>query len=48
VKIDGREVLTHKLESLFTAPAQVTVGKNTIDPDVSAPFFTGRLEHGVQ
>jgi hypothetical protein len=48
VNIDGREVLTHKLESLFTAPAQVTVGKNTIDPDASAPFFTGRLEQGVQ
>jgi hypothetical protein len=42
--IDGREILTHELESLFTAPAQVTVGQNRIAPDVSTPVFTGRLE----
>jgi hypothetical protein len=44
VTVDGREVLAHDLDSLFTAPAQVTVGENRIAPDVSTPAFTGRLE----
>jgi hypothetical protein len=44
VTVDGREVLTHKLESLLTAPAQITVGANRIAPDASGPLFTGRLE----
>lgn len=44
VSLDGREVLSHELEHLLTAPAQVTVGANQIAPEVSAPAFTGRLE----
>ena len=44
VSIDDREVLTHDLKRLFTAPAQVTVGENRIAPYVSAPVFTGRVE----
>jgi hypothetical protein len=51
VAIDGREVLTHDLPALFTAPAQVTPGENSIAPEVSAPRFTGRLENvagGIQ
>jgi hypothetical protein len=51
VAIDGREVLTHDLQALFTAPAQVTPGENSIDPEVSAPRFTGSLENvagGIQ
>jgi hypothetical protein len=45
VTLDGTEVLTHNVEHLLTAPAQVTIGENRIDPDVSTPVFTGRLEH---
>ena len=51
VAVDGKDVLTHQLEALLTAPAQVTVGENAIAPDVSAPRFTGRIDRvriGVQ
>lgn len=44
VAVDGREVLTHTLEALFTAPVQVTVGENRIADDVSAERFTARID----
>ena len=30
--------------ALRNAPVQVTVGENTVAPDVSSPRFTGRIE----
>jgi hypothetical protein len=44
VAVNGRDVLTHHLEALFTAPAQVTLGENSIAPDVSVPRFSGRID----
>ncbi len=41
--IDGREVLVHAIGTVVTAPAQVTVGENRIDLNVTAGRFTGRI-----
>jgi hypothetical protein len=41
--LDGQQVLAHDVATLVTAPAQVTVGQNRIDFNVTAPRFTGRL-----
>ncbi len=40
----GRQVLTHHIGVLVTAPAQVTVGENRADPYLCAPRFTGALD----
>lgn len=44
VSIDGQERLTHNIGNLVTAPADVTVGENRIDPNITEPRFTGRLK----
>jgi hypothetical protein len=44
VAVNDVNALTHNLESLFTAPAQVRVGENRIAPDISSPRFTGRID----
>jgi hypothetical protein len=43
VSVDGVEVVTHTLEALLTAPAQITPGENRVAPEVSAARFTGRI-----
>jgi hypothetical protein len=43
VAIDGREMLVHPIGTLVTAPAQVTIGENRIDLNVTAGRFTGRV-----
>ncbi len=42
--LNGREVLVHHIGTLVTAPAQVTVGENRIDRNVTPPRFTGPIE----
>jgi hypothetical protein len=44
VSIDGQERLSHNIGNLVTAPADVTVGENRIDPNVTEPRFTGKLK----
>jgi len=41
--IDGEDVLVHRIQTLVTAPAQVTVGENQIDDDVTVERFTGQI-----
>jgi hypothetical protein len=43
VAIDGVERLTHPLGNLLTAPADVSIGENRIDPNITEPRFTGRI-----
>jgi hypothetical protein len=44
VSIDSQERLTHNVGMLVTAPADVTIGRNRIDPNVTEPRFTGRIQ----
>ena len=41
--IDGRDVLVHPVKHLVTAPAQITVGENRVEPSVTAERFSGRI-----
>jgi hypothetical protein len=41
--IDGEELLIHDIGVLVAAPAQVTIGENSVDSSVSVKRFTGRL-----
>jgi hypothetical protein len=41
--LDGRAVLDQRVETLVTAPAQVTVGRCTADMDLTGNAFTGRI-----
>jgi hypothetical protein len=43
---NAREVLTHEIGTLVTAPSEVTVGENRVAPDMTVPRFTGRI-YGV-
>ena len=43
VRVNGREALAHKVGPLVTAPSEVVVGENRIDPDITVPRFTGRI-----
>jgi hypothetical protein len=43
VAIDGTERLSQYLGNLVTAPGDVTIGENRIDPDITEPRFTGRI-----
>jgi hypothetical protein len=45
---NGREVLVHDIGALITAPAQVTVGENRIDMNLTVRRFTGRLRNLTQ
>lgn len=44
VLADGREALAHEVKMLLTAPAEITVGENRIDPGMTAARFSGRIE----
>jgi hypothetical protein len=44
VVIDGQERLRHPIGSLVTAPADITLGENRIDPNVTEARFTGRIQ----
>ena len=41
--VDGEELLVHDIGILVTAPAEVTVGENRIDLNVTVRRFTGRI-----
>jgi hypothetical protein len=43
VAVDGTPVVTQSLEHLYTAPSQVTPGKNRYAGEVSPPDFEGKL-----
>ena len=43
VSMNGRELLQHDVKKLLTAPWQITVGENRIDPGVTARRFTGKI-----
>jgi len=43
VSVNGQELLVHKIDNLLTAPWQVSVGENRIDPGVTGERFTGRI-----
>jgi hypothetical protein len=42
--IDGQGVLVHEIGTLVTAPAQVTVGENQLDLNVTVKRFTGQIQ----
>jgi hypothetical protein len=44
VSIDGQERLTHLIGNLVTAPDDVTIGQNRIDPNITNTRFTGRIQ----
>ena len=44
VAVDGRDVLVHHAGPVYAAPAQVTIGENRVDPSVTIPKFSGRIE----
>ena len=43
---NGREILVHDIETLVTAPAEITIGENLVEPGFAPSRFTGRI-HGV-
>jgi hypothetical protein len=43
VAVNGRGWLVHKIDNLLTAPWQVSVGENRIDPGVTGRRFPGRI-----
>jgi hypothetical protein len=43
VKIDGTAVIVHPVETLVTAPADVAIAEDEMQPDVTGTHFTGRL-----
>jgi hypothetical protein len=45
VSIDGQVILEHSIPWLITAPAQLAVGANQIDHEISVARFTGRTEN---
>ena len=42
-KVDGRAVMIHPIESLVTAPADVTSGEDRVLPDTTGARFSGRI-----
>jgi hypothetical protein len=44
VAVDGREVLTHRIGRLVTAPAQVRIGEAPRHDSLSILRFTGKIE----
>ena len=44
VQVNGRDALVHEVKMLMTAPAQITVGENRIDPGITAARFRGRIQ----
>jgi hypothetical protein len=44
VSVNRHEALMADPGILFTAPAQVTIGENCVDPSVTAPRFGGRIQ----
>lgn len=42
-KLNGDEILSQPIPMLLTAPAEVTIGENRIDPDLTSTRFTGRI-----
>jgi hypothetical protein len=45
---NGREILVHDIGTLVTAPSDITVGENRIDPGVTTARFTGRIHDVVK
>jgi hypothetical protein len=45
IDVNGARAITHHVGALVTARAQITPGENRIDPNVSAPRFSGALEN---
>ena len=41
--VNGREVLVHEIGTIVTAPADITIGENRVEPSVTAAQFTGRI-----
>jgi hypothetical protein len=41
--IDGKDVLAHKIGTLLAAPSQIEIGRNSLDPSVTAAEFTGEI-----
>lgn len=48
IALNGREVLVHAIGTLVTAPAEVTVGENRIEPNVTTARFTGLIHDVVK
>jgi hypothetical protein len=46
--VNGREVLVHDIGTLVTAPADITIGENHVEPSVTAARFTGRVHDVVK
>ena len=46
--VNGRGVLVHDIGTLVTAPADITIGENRVEPSVTAARFTGRVHDVVK
>jgi hypothetical protein len=46
--VNGREALVHDIGTLVTAPADITIGENRIEPSMTASRFTGRVRDVVK
>jgi hypothetical protein len=46
--VNGREVLVHDIGTLVTAPAEITIGENRVEPGVTTARFTGRIHDVVK
>ena len=45
---NGQEVLSHDIGTLVTAPAEITIGENRVEPGVTTARFTGRIRDVVK
>ena len=46
--VNGRVVLVHDIGTLVTAPADITIGENRVEPSVTSARFTGRVQDVVK
>jgi hypothetical protein len=46
--VNGREALVHDIGTLVTAPADITIGENRIEPSMTTSRFTGRVRDVVK
>ena len=46
--VNGRELAVHNLPALVLAPAEVTIGENTVEPGLTNERFTGQIHDVVE
>jgi hypothetical protein len=45
---NGQVVMAHDIGTLITAPAEITIGENRVDAEVTVAQFTGRIHNIVK